>query len=91
MNLNENQVNMVEENTETRSTSPRYFHSMFVPFAKTVGLRVGSVNPNEMNDDELAEYFISAGYPDMRKVAACSKQHRVLSNEFGDNFTKYVM
>ena len=59
LNLTETQVNMVEENTETRSTSPRYFHSMFVPFAKTVGLRVGSVNPNEMNDDELAEYLLA--------------------------------
>ena len=59
MNLNKNQISMVEENTETRSTSPRYFHSMFVPFAKTVGLRVGSVNPNEMNDDELAEYLLA--------------------------------
>ena len=44
-----------------------------------------------MNDDELAEYFVSVGYPDMRKVSACSTQHRVLANEFGDNFTKYVM
>lgn len=59
LNLNENQVNAVEENTETCSTSPRYFPSMFVPFAKTVGLRVGSVNPNEMNDDELAEYLLA--------------------------------
>lgn len=91
LNLNENQVNTVEENTESPLTSPRYFPSMFVPFAKTAGLRVGSVNPNEMNDDELAEYFVSAGYPDIRKVSACSTQHRVLANEFGDNFTKYVM
>ena len=59
MNLNENRVNVVEENTESTLTSPRYFHSMFVPFAKTVGLRVGSVNLNEMNDDELAEYLLA--------------------------------
>ena len=59
LDLNENQANAVEENTESLLTSPRYFHSMFVPFAKTVGLRVGSVNPNEMNDDELAEYLLA--------------------------------
>ena len=82
---------MVEENTETCSTSPRYFHSMFVPFAKTVGLRVGSVNPNEMNDDELAEYLLAPVIGYLEKYPHVTKQHRVLANEFGDNYTKYVM